>query len=42
MFREQNQFFKGVAKSIGDSRVDKVFDGKLLRKVEVVRAGTLS
>jgi cyclophilin family peptidyl-prolyl cis-trans isomerase len=39
LFNAQRQFFRSAAKSIGDTRIDKVYEGKLLRRVEVTRAG---
>jgi len=36
LFDKQNEFFLGLAKSLGDTRVGKAFEGKLLRRVEVV------
>lgn len=37
VFDAQREFFRGAAKSFGDTRVGKVFPGKLLRRVEVTR-----
>ncbi len=31
----QNAYFRRLAKSLGDTRVDKTFPGKLLRRVEI-------
>ena len=36
LFDKQNEFFLGLAKSLGDTRVGKAYEGKLLRRVEVV------
>uniref|UniRef100_A0A7S4JIF2 PPIase cyclophilin-type domain-containing protein n=1 Tax=Odontella aurita TaxID=265563 RepID=A0A7S4JIF2_9STRA len=41
VFAVQREFFRGAAKTFGDSRVDKVYEGKLLRRVEVTRVGLL-
>lgn len=32
----QKEFFRGAAKSFGDTRLDNVYEGKILRRVEVV------
>ena len=31
----------GLAKSLGDTRVQKTFPGKLLRRVEITKAGVV-
>jgi hypothetical protein len=41
VFDAQRDFFRGAAKSLGDTRVSKVFPGKLLRRVEVTRVALL-
>mmetsp|Transcript_33979 Transcript_33979/g.74737 ORF Transcript_33979/g.74737 Transcript_33979/m.74737 type:complete len:435 (+) Transcript_33979:63-1367(+) len=41
VFAAQREFFRGAAKSLGDSRVDKVYEGKLLRRVEVTKVELL-
>jgi cyclophilin family peptidyl-prolyl cis-trans isomerase len=41
VFTAQRDFFRTAAKSIGDTRIDKVYQGKLLRRVEVTRTGIL-
>jgi cyclophilin family peptidyl-prolyl cis-trans isomerase len=41
IFSAQRSFFRGTAKALGDTRLDKVYDGKLLRRIEVVRVGRL-
>lgn len=41
IFNAQREFFRGAAKSMGDTRVAKVYPGKLLRRVEVTRVSTL-
>lgn len=37
----QREFFRGAAKNFGDTRIDKVFEGKILRRVEVTQVGML-
>lgn len=39
VFNAQRQFFRGAAKSMGDDRVGKLYDGKLLRRMEVLQVG---
>ena len=41
VFNTQREFFRGAAKTFGDSRADKVYEGKLLRRVEVTQVGLL-
>lgn len=41
VYAAQRQFFRSTAKVFGDSRLDKVYEGKLLRRVEVTRVGIL-
>ena len=41
LYAAQRDFFRGAAKSFGDTRVGKVYEGKLLRRVEVTQTGTL-
>lgn len=41
VFSAQREFFRGAAKSFGDTRVDKVYEGKLLRRVEVTKVEVL-
>lgn len=41
VFNAQRQFFRGAAKSVGDTRVSKVYEGKLLRRVEVTKVGNI-
>mmetsp|Transcript_26856 Transcript_26856/g.48809 ORF Transcript_26856/g.48809 Transcript_26856/m.48809 type:complete len:378 (-) Transcript_26856:40-1173(-) len=41
VFATQRDFFRGAAKTFGDSRVSKVYEGKLLRRVEVTQIGLL-
>ena len=37
LFKTQREFFRGAAKSLGDGRLDKIYAGKLLRRVEVTK-----
>mmetsp|Transcript_23592 Transcript_23592/g.65482 ORF Transcript_23592/g.65482 Transcript_23592/m.65482 type:complete len:340 (-) Transcript_23592:479-1498(-) len=39
VFNAQREFFRGAAKSMGDDRVGKLYDGKLLRRMEVLKVG---
>jgi cyclophilin family peptidyl-prolyl cis-trans isomerase len=41
VFNAQREFFRGAAKSLGDTRVDGVYEGKLMRRMEVTRVGRL-
>lgn len=41
VFNSQREIFRSVAKGIGDSRVSKVYEGKLLRRVEVTQVGIM-
>jgi len=41
IFDAQREFFRGAAKTFGDTRLQKVFPGKLLRRVEVTRVSVL-
>lgn len=41
VYAAQRQFFRSAAQVVGDSRLDKVYEGKLLRRVEVTRAVVL-
>eukprot|EP00527_Entomoneis_sp_CCMP2396_P008946 CAMPEP_0198147160 /NCGR_PEP_ID=MMETSP1443-20131203/33508_1 /TAXON_ID=186043 /ORGANISM="Entomoneis sp., Strain CCMP2396" /LENGTH=421 /DNA_ID=CAMNT_0043811345 /DNA_START=162 /DNA_END=1427 /DNA_ORIENTATION=+ len=41
IFQAQRYFFRSAAKSFGDSRIEKVYEGKLLRRVEVTQVGSL-
>jgi cyclophilin family peptidyl-prolyl cis-trans isomerase len=41
IFNSQREFFRGAAKTLGDSRADKVYEGKLLRRVEVTKVGMI-
>lgn len=38
----QNAYFRGLAKSLGDTRVQKTFPGKLLRRVEITKVGLVT
>lgn len=41
VFTAQRKVFRDAAKTFGDTRLDKVYDGKLLRRVEVTKVGNL-
>jgi hypothetical protein len=41
VFKAQKEFFRGAAKTFGDTRVSKLYEGKLLRRVEVLQVGRL-
>ena len=41
VFNAQRDFFRGAAKTFGDTRVDKIYEGKLLRRMEVTKVGLL-
>lgn len=41
VFNAQRDFFRGAAKSMGDDRVAKLYNGKLLRRMEVLQVGRL-
>lgn len=41
IFNAQREFFRSAAKSIGDTRISKVYEGKFLRRVEVTEVGFL-
>lgn len=41
VFNAQRDFFRGAAKSVGDTRVSKLYEGKLLRRTEVMQVGKL-
>ncbi|KAL7556598.1 hypothetical protein ACA910_003353 [Epithemia clementina (nom. ined.)] len=40
-FQAQRSFFRNAAQALGDTRLDRVYTGKLLRRVEVTQAGIL-
>ena len=42
VFSAQRDFFRGAAKSFGDTRIDKIYEGKLLRRVEVTKVEMLN
>jgi Cyclophilin type peptidyl-prolyl cis-trans isomerase/CLD len=41
LYRTQREFFRNTAKTFGDTRVSKLYDGKILRRVEVTQVGLL-
>jgi cyclophilin family peptidyl-prolyl cis-trans isomerase len=41
VFNAQREIFRGAAKSLGDTRVSKLYEGKLMRRVEVMQVGKL-
>ncbi len=41
VFNAQREFFRGAAKSMGDDRVGKLYNGRLLRRMEVLQVGRL-
>ena len=41
LFTAQRKVFRDAAKTFGDSRLDKVYDGKLLRRIEVTKVSVL-
>lgn len=41
VYNAQKDFFRGAAKTFGDTRVSKLYEGKLLRRVEVLQVGKL-
>jgi len=41
VFNAQREFFRGAAKSVGDTRISKLYEGKLLRRTEVMQVGKL-
>ena len=41
VFTAQRRVFRDAAKTFGDTRLDKVYDGKLLRRIEVTKVGLL-
>ncbi len=41
VFNAQREFFRGAAKAAGDTRVSKLYEGKLLRRTEVMQVGKL-
>lgn len=41
VFTAQRAIFRDAAKTFGDSRLEKVYDGKILRRIEVTKVGVL-
>lgn len=41
VFAKQRDFFRGAAKTLGDTRLGKVYEGKLLRRICVSKVGLL-
>jgi cyclophilin family peptidyl-prolyl cis-trans isomerase len=41
VFTTQRRIFRDAAKTFGDSRLDKVYEGKLLRRIEVTKVGLM-
>lgn len=41
VYAAQRNFFRNAARVLGDTRLDKAYEGKLLRRVEVTRVGYL-
>jgi len=41
LYSTQKEFFRRAAKTFGDTRLDKVYEGKLLRRVDVTQVGLL-
>lgn len=41
VFNAQRDFMRGAAKTLGDDRVNKLYNGKLMRRMEVLRVGRL-
>jgi cyclophilin family peptidyl-prolyl cis-trans isomerase len=41
VFNAQREFFRGAAKAAGDTRVSKLYQGKLMRRMEVMQVGKL-
>lgn len=41
LFTAQRKVFRDAAQTFGDSRLDKVYDGKLLRRVDVAKVGVV-
>jgi cyclophilin family peptidyl-prolyl cis-trans isomerase len=42
IFNAQRKFFRKTAKALGDTRLDKIYDGKFLRRVEITQVGRVS
>ena len=41
IYNLQREFFRNTAKTLGDTRINKLYNGKLLRRVEVTQVGLL-
>jgi cyclophilin family peptidyl-prolyl cis-trans isomerase len=41
IYNFQREFFRNTAKTLGDTRINKLYNGKLLRRVEVTQVGLL-
>jgi hypothetical protein len=41
VFNAQREIFRGAAKSLGDTRVSKLYEGKLMRRVEILQVRKL-
>jgi cyclophilin family peptidyl-prolyl cis-trans isomerase len=41
LYNYQRAFFRTTAKTLGDTRLNKLYDGKILRRVEVTQVGLL-
>jgi cyclophilin family peptidyl-prolyl cis-trans isomerase len=41
LFTAQRKVFRDAAKTFGDSRLEKVYDGKLLRRIDVSKVGVI-
>jgi hypothetical protein len=41
VFNAQRDFMRGAAKTLGDARVSNLYDGKLMRRMEVLQVGRL-
>jgi cyclophilin family peptidyl-prolyl cis-trans isomerase len=42
IFNAQRSFFRKTAKALGDTRLDKIYDGKILRRIEITHVGRLT
>ncbi len=41
IYRAQRDFFRGAAQTLGDQRINNIYEGKFLRRVEVTQIGML-
>jgi len=41
IFQKQKNFFRGAARAAGDTRIDSIYEGKYLRRVDVTQVGQL-